>query len=259
MKTSLVSRSQNMRRMQNARNPAAARDGFTLVEVLVVILIIGILMGLILAIGPAAIRLGKETAARGQMSNLKTAIESFKSTYGYYPPSNQGDSVEDWSKQLYSLLAGYRVPKLQENKLVFDTITPNDSTKKRRPFLTAETSVPLFKDAEGNESPEDDWMNRYYVDPWNNAFAYAYRKINADGILDRYTTWKNPTTYFLISAGDRFEEKDVQSDGFLPVQDYYWGDMQKNGLIPEDENYFYEAIEKGTTNRVTNLTSWKDR
>ncbi len=63
------------------------RLGFTLVELLVAILIIGALLGILLPTVFAAFRKAREATVAAEMNNLATALASFKNTYGDYPPS----------------------------------------------------------------------------------------------------------------------------------------------------------------------------
>ena len=64
----------------------SSRGGFTLVELLMVILIISMLIALLLpAVNAARIR-GLETSVLGQLTTMVTALDDFKSKYGSYPP-----------------------------------------------------------------------------------------------------------------------------------------------------------------------------
>ena len=66
---------------------SAFRLGFTLVELLIVITVIGILVGLLLPAINSAVRTSRELAIRTEMVQIEQAIESFRTEYGFYPPS----------------------------------------------------------------------------------------------------------------------------------------------------------------------------
>jgi prepilin-type N-terminal cleavage/methylation domain-containing protein len=63
------------------------RRGFTLLELLVVIVIIAVLVGLLATAVFKALLTGKQTRNRTEIAQLETALESFKTKYGVYPPS----------------------------------------------------------------------------------------------------------------------------------------------------------------------------
>lgn len=68
------------------KEPQMRQRGFTLVELLVVIVIIGILIGILLPAINAVRKRGQITAISFEVQNLKNAIEQYKQTYGDYPP-----------------------------------------------------------------------------------------------------------------------------------------------------------------------------
>ncbi|HYC04889.1 MAG TPA: type II secretion system major pseudopilin GspG [Azospirillaceae bacterium] len=70
--------------------PASREDGFTLIEILVVLVILGLLAGLV---GPQVLRyLGgsKQDAARLQIQQLTAALDLYRLDAGRYPAGDQG-------------------------------------------------------------------------------------------------------------------------------------------------------------------------
>jgi len=65
-----------------------SRQGFTLIEMLVVIAIIGILASLIFPVTAAVARARIRSSARAQLAQIETAIADYKTKLGYYPPDN---------------------------------------------------------------------------------------------------------------------------------------------------------------------------
>jgi prepilin-type N-terminal cleavage/methylation domain-containing protein len=61
--------------------------GFTLVELLIVISIIGVLSAFILSSIQAVFRNKYENTARAEMAQIEAALERYKAAYGVYPPS----------------------------------------------------------------------------------------------------------------------------------------------------------------------------
>lgn len=65
----------------------AARSGFTLAELLAVIVIISILAGLLLPAINGAVRTARTAACSGEISTLVQALSNFKAKTGVFPPS----------------------------------------------------------------------------------------------------------------------------------------------------------------------------
>ena len=94
--------------------------GFTLVELLVVIKIIGLLVGLVSVAVPKAIESGMKAKAKGELTAIVSAVKAYKQEYGQWPVAkSQMDSVADeynsWygppttereSKDLMKILSG---------------------------------------------------------------------------------------------------------------------------------------------------------
>jgi prepilin-type N-terminal cleavage/methylation domain-containing protein len=69
-------------------SPRRPHRAFTLVELLVVIVIIALLAAMITPAVMAAMRAAKRAQISGELSQLHSAIEAYKTQYGSYPPSN---------------------------------------------------------------------------------------------------------------------------------------------------------------------------
>ncbi|MDD2237783.1 MAG: type II secretion system protein GspG [Kiritimatiellae bacterium] len=102
------------------RNHAVQRAGFTLVELLAVMMIIGILAGLILGVSSYASRKASESKAIAEMQKIKNACEEYKIKYGKYP-GVVNDRIED--ADLLSL--GNFVSDLEYTNKVYDPFTGN--------------------------------------------------------------------------------------------------------------------------------------
>jgi prepilin-type N-terminal cleavage/methylation domain-containing protein len=69
------------------------RHGFTLIELMVVIVILAILATLVTRAVSSAIGRAKEAAIKLELDQLAGAIESYKAKYGTYPPGQGGPNV----------------------------------------------------------------------------------------------------------------------------------------------------------------------
>jgi len=69
------------------------RSGFTLVEMLVVISIIGILAAMVLGLGSLASKKKKDAAASATVNRLTLMVENYHDKLGFYPPDNASNSV----------------------------------------------------------------------------------------------------------------------------------------------------------------------
>src|SRR5262245_35894855 len=65
--------------------------GFTLVELLIVIVIIGILVALITTAAVTAVKHARQTEIKSEVNEINDAFELFHKTYGEYPPNCQSD------------------------------------------------------------------------------------------------------------------------------------------------------------------------
>ena len=65
-------------------------EGFTLIEIMVVILILGLLATIVVQSLKGATDKAKRTKAEADISEIKTALDRFYLDNGYYPTSDQG-------------------------------------------------------------------------------------------------------------------------------------------------------------------------
>ncbi len=88
-----------MRKLQVNNN----RAGFTLIEMLVVILIIVILVGLVSAAVLKYLDLGPQLQTTNEIQQLTVAVEAFKTKYKVYPPSSflLSNTASDYSGNAY--------------------------------------------------------------------------------------------------------------------------------------------------------------
>jgi general secretion pathway protein G len=135
----------NVFSIKNIRRAAAAAEkGFTLLEMLVVLLIIGLLAGLI---GPqlmGRVDISRQTAAETQSRMLKSALDTMRLDIGRYPTKEEG--------------------------LAMLTVAPSDeriARKWRGPYLS-------------EDLPADPWGTAYQYEPIN-ANTVALYSLGADG------------------------------------------------------------------------------
>ena len=82
-----------------------SRSGFTLIEILVVLVIILILAALTIGATKYALTRACTSRAQGEIATIEAALESYKTDVGVYPPStsNRGSMTEN-SGSLYTAL-----------------------------------------------------------------------------------------------------------------------------------------------------------
>ena len=94
------------------------RAGFTLVEMLVVIAIIGILVGLLLPAVQMAREAGRRIQCTNNLKQIGLAVHQFHDTQGYLPTSRPRDAFLTWPVFL--------MPYIEQNTLYerFDVMRP---------------------------------------------------------------------------------------------------------------------------------------
>ena len=129
------------------RTPETSYDaGFTLLELLVVLVIIGLISGLV---GPQVIKLlgkAKSDVAKVQMDNIASSLNLFSLDIGRYPTNNEGLSI-----------------------LI------------KKPTNLPQWSGPYLSD---NTIPRDPWNRPYiYIQPGANGKPYQLKSLGSDGAI----------------------------------------------------------------------------
>jgi len=138
--------------------------GFTLIEIMILLLLIGILAGIIIPMILGATRRANETALRGDLNTLRVAIEHFQADCGGYPP--QLGDILPWSGAGVSApvdgrghaldLSSYRGPYLRTG----DMLLPLDPFTDRRDWRYDSATGAISSSAEGigrDGTPYSSW------------------------------------------------------------------------------------------------------
>lgn len=83
-------------------------QGFTLIEILIAVAIIGILSTITYATFSTSREIARDNVRKTDLKNLQVAIELYKAQYGRYPDSCNGDAA--WSGKDADLIAGFACP-----------------------------------------------------------------------------------------------------------------------------------------------------
>jgi general secretion pathway protein G len=137
----------------NRRIPVK-QGAFTLIELLLVLVILGILAAIVVPKFSGRTEQARITAAQTQISSFSTALDAFEVDNGYYPKGRNG--LEDLVSQ------------------------PRDAQNWRGPYL--------------KEVPKDPWNNDYiYECPGKHNSAYDLQSMGPDGRTggdDDITNWQ---------------------------------------------------------------------
>jgi general secretion pathway protein G len=135
------------------------RGGFTLIEMLLVLVILATLAAIVLPMFAGRSEQAKRTAAETQIAGFSTALDAFEVDNGYFPKGDDG---------LLELLE-----------------EPDSATNWHGPYLKQEQQIPV-----------DPWGNPYiYEAPGkNNTYSYDLSSVGPDGRAgteDDVANWKS--------------------------------------------------------------------
>lgn len=208
--------------------PSPHRAGFTLVELLSVIAIVGVLSGITFAVTRTVSERGKITRAQAELAEIASALEEYRRYFGDYPRtlSAPGETAvrddeinpnapgfvarsTDRAYNLFRALTGLRAPDGEPHRR---RVSLNTSVVKyARPFIdyrkfTLErTDKRLHPPADRELLPEantsagapdlQDYDNAL-LDPWGNRYIYLYKNV----LPNQARKWKRDG-FLLFSAG----------------------------------------------------------
>ncbi|NPB05277.1 MAG: type II secretion system major pseudopilin GspG [Aquificae bacterium] len=125
-------------------------QGFTLIEILAVLIILGLLAALIIPNVVGSVDKGKVETTKVQMKAIKGALEQFKMDNGFYPTTQQG---------LRALVEKPTVPPVPQNWRQYMEKVPKDAWGNDYIYVSPAPGKPYelkSKGPDGIEGTEDD-------------------------------------------------------------------------------------------------------
>ncbi|MGK0481618.1 MAG: prepilin-type N-terminal cleavage/methylation domain-containing protein [Planctomycetota bacterium] len=208
---------------------AASRAGFTLIEILAVILIIGILSTFVIPQVISAIGLGKSSACQANLNSISRGFLEYQTKYSRIP---KGSGVSFFASLI--------------TEKVWDPSVKNSKT------LTCPAVALSFLSPGQDEIPVEDWFlsqNRDVIDGGYSSYAgrdqkrHALRNMNGKGKTALVADDNDPTGNHSTTTNVLWDDLSVRALELV--------DLQTEGLLSEDEDV--EFIPVGSDSPVPGL------
>lgn len=147
-----------MRSLGNFRPRVGGSTGFSLVELLVVVSIIGLLVGLAATAVPKALDAGDKAKAKGDLTAIVAAVKAYKQEYGQWPVAKSkmdqaSDEFNSW----------YGPPTTKQESMDLMKILSGDMTIQKEGQTMNPKGVRFLEGAKTDGTFQDPWGTQYCV------------------------------------------------------------------------------------------------
>ncbi|MCR4317541.1 MAG: type II secretion system GspH family protein [Planctomycetes bacterium] len=197
------------------------RQGFTLVELMIVLAIVAILLGLGSLVALTALEMSKDSDTQGRIAQIEQALEAYKLPFSEYPPSALDD------------IGGDRFAPNEENEGI-EALVICLTSQQYSPYWSPDPGWLINTDGDSvRDNPTDSYINSGELfevsDAWGNPIVYIH---NSDYDYD----------FVYITSEDQEREVSAASDektGSFPNRRTFqiWsfgGDAENDGGAVDD-------------------------
>ncbi len=241
--------------------------GFTLVELLTVMVIISILTAITMSIAKVIQTRGDFTKAVGDMDLLVTALERFKADNGDYPPMDNDNGAQSPYAEQNLLMAVTGHARWAQDPFGNPTWEIVSMTKKLNDgsalpsgekYTWGKAYIPLSQlTVDLDPSTESGVKDGAVIhDPWwqsgdpkDSAYLYRY-KMRSDKLTPANATWQSPI-FLLVSRGADGEPQDAESNFvWKPInkKSSYSGILSDNYSDPASNPPLADNLVRGSVN-----------